>query len=116
MLFTFIASIVANILDAILGTDIDGSTSGVVATMVSLAVLVPSLAVGARRLHDTGRSGWWQLPLLVFILIGLIIWWATDTKPGDNNYGPDPKNQGSTTPDHGQSSGYGDAPPSGPIY
>lgn len=54
----------------------------------ALLLLLPSLAVGARRLHDIGRSGWWQL--LIFTVIGiisLIVWWASDTSPTDNKYG-----------------------------
>ena len=52
-----------------------------------IIVLLPSLAVGARRLHDTGRTGWWQLLYLTFIgVIILIVWWVAD---GDkkNKYG-----------------------------
>jgi len=47
-----------------------------------LAVLLPSLAVGARRLHDTGKSGWWQLLLLVPVAgtIVLIIFWVMEPK------------------------------------
>jgi len=47
-----------------------------------LAVLLPELAVGARRLHDTGRSGWWQLLLLIPIigLIVLIVFWVQESK------------------------------------
>lgn len=61
--------------------------------LYSLAVLLPSLAVCWRRLHDIGKSGaWW---LLVFVpLVGaliLVIWFAKDTQPGENQYGPDPK-------------------------
>jgi len=61
--------------------------------LYSLAVLVPSIAVSVRRLHDTGRSGWWLLigliPLIGFIV--LIVFLATDGEPGDNEYGPNPK-------------------------
>ncbi len=50
----------------------------VFASFLSLVLLLPQLAVGARRLHDIGKSGWWQL--LAFIpvigIIILIIWWA----------------------------------------
>lgn len=61
----------------------------VVATMVSqvlygiaaLALLLPALAVGARRLHDVGRSGWWQLLSLTGIgTLVLIFWWVQPTK------------------------------------
>ena len=44
-----------------------------------IIVLLPSLAVGARRLHDTGRSGWWQLLYITIIgVIVLIVWWVAD--------------------------------------
>ena len=60
------------------------------ATFVSLGTIIPSLTIGTRRLHDTDRSGWWQL--LVFVpLIGaivLIVWYATAGTPGTNRFGP----------------------------
>lgn len=74
--------IIARVLDSIL------HTGKLIDSLQSLALLLPSLAVGARRLHDIGRSGWWQL--LIFTVIGiipLIIWWASDTSPTDNKYG-----------------------------
>ena len=57
-----------------------------------LAVLVPSLAVSIRRLHDTDRSGWWSLIALVPI-VGLVIIYflAQESAPGTNRYGPNPK-------------------------
>lgn len=48
-----------------------------ISSLVSLALLLPALAVGARRLHDIGRTGWWQL--LSFTGIGFLVllyWWA----------------------------------------
>ena len=55
---------------------------------------MPSLAVGARRLHDTDRSGWWQL--LAFIpLIGvivLLVLFSFDSQSGENRFGSNPKN------------------------
>jgi uncharacterized membrane protein YhaH (DUF805 family) len=52
-----------------------------VGALFGLAVLLPELAVGARRLHDTGRSGWWQLLLIVpFGIIALIVLWAMEPK------------------------------------
>lgn len=108
-LFTFLAGIVTNILDSIVGTDYDGATSGgLLNTLVSLALFLPGLAAGVRRLHDTDRSGWWILigliPIVGWILI--IVWFCTDSKP-DNKYGPNPK--GST----GFAGGY---PPPPPAY
>lgn len=58
----------------------------------ALVVLLPALAVGTRRLHDTGLSGWWLLAGLVpfagiFVLVFLM---AREGTPGDNRYGPPP--------------------------
>lgn len=61
--------------------------------LYSLAVFIPSLAVGVRRLHDTGRSGWWLLISLVPVIgiIVLIVFLAQDSQPGINQYGENPK-------------------------
>jgi len=70
-----------------------GAGVAVLIFLYALATIVPCLAVLVRRLHDTGRSGWWGL--LAFIpLIGqiiLIVFLATDGTGGPNKYGPDPK-------------------------
>jgi len=62
---------------------------GLVGNLVNLAMLLPQLAVGARRLHDTGRSGWWLLLWLVPIVgwIVLIVWYASAGDGGPNKYG-----------------------------
>ncbi len=53
--------------------------------LLSLALLLPALAVGARRLHDMGRSAWWQLLLLTGIgLLVLIYWWVQPAGEGSN--------------------------------
>ena len=64
-----------------------------ITTLYALAVLIPGLAVSARRLHDTNRSGWWILTGLVPILgwIALLIFYVEDSRPGANQYGPNPK-------------------------
>lgn len=61
--------------------------------LLSLVFLVPNLAVGARRLHDTGRSGWWQLISIVPVIGGivLLVWFATAGKPEENKWGANPK-------------------------
>lgn len=63
-----------------------------------LAALLPNLGVGARRLHDIGKSGWWQLLLLLPFIgaIVLIVWWATKGEPGDNRFGLAPVPQTAT--------------------
>ena len=60
-----------------------------VSMILALALFVPSIALGARRLHDTGRSGWLQLLGLIPIIgwIILIIWCAEKTHPEANEYG-----------------------------
>ena len=61
--------------------------------LYALAVLLPGLAVAVRRLHDTGRSGWWLLLSFIPIVgaIILIVFLATDGQPGSNAHGPNPK-------------------------
>ena len=59
--------------------------------LVSLALLLPALAVGARRLHDIGKSGWWQLLMISGIgLVVLIYWWVQPTADDVSNYGSSP--------------------------
>ncbi len=84
----------------------DSAVALIVVSVAQLALLVPYLAAGARRLHDTGRSGWWQLLWLIPIVgwIILIVWFATDGKPGENKYGPSPKEAGSIAAGYGQDS------------
>jgi uncharacterized membrane protein YhaH (DUF805 family) len=64
----------------------------VIAALYGLAVLIPGIAVGIRRLHDINRSGWWLLiglvPCVGFIV--LIVWFAQEGNPGPNQYGPPP--------------------------
>ncbi|MFF7752713.1 DUF805 domain-containing protein [Streptomyces sp. NPDC007971] len=58
-----------------------------------LGILLPSLAVAVRRLHDTGRTGWWLLFGIVPLAgpITLLVFTCTDSQPGANKYGPNPK-------------------------
>lgn len=75
------------------GATIVGNSSepglGVVTSLiVSLAVALPTLAAGCRRLHDIGRSGWWQLLILTGIgIILLVYWWARPSQDSANAYG-----------------------------
>jgi uncharacterized membrane protein YhaH (DUF805 family) len=83
-------SFALSIVDYVIGTDTE--FGGVLSGIYGLAVLVPSLAVGTRRLHDIGRSGWWQLLLLIPLvgLIILIVWWAREGEREPNTWGPNP--------------------------
>src|SRR4051812_32820666 len=80
VLFTAIVSAVGGILDTIFGLRNGSYGTGPIQGVLQLALLVPSLAVGARRLHDIGRSGWWQLIGLVPVAgwIVLLIFFVQD--------------------------------------
>ncbi|MBM0225596.1 MULTISPECIES: DUF805 domain-containing protein [Micromonospora] len=93
-LFTVLVGLAAAILDSVLGTTLgsDGST-GVIGIIVNLALLLPTLAVAMRRLHDTDRSGWWLLIGLVPIVgaVVLLVFFVLDSTPGTNRFGANPK-------------------------
>ena len=86
VLFYAIFSVAANIIDAILGTYL-------IVPLFSLALLVPTLAVAVRRLHDIGKSGPWIFISLIPLIgsIWLLILLAKEGDHGSNNYGSDPK-------------------------
>jgi uncharacterized membrane protein YhaH (DUF805 family) len=93
VLFQFIIGYVFALLEVIVGGPMSSMYGLVVGLswLVNLGLFLPSLAVAVRRLHDTGRSGWWYLLVLTIIgIIPLIIWYATPGTVGDNRYGPDP--------------------------
>ena len=66
--------------------------SSILSGLFSLATLLPALAAGARRLHDTNRSGWWQLIGLIPVigLIVMIVFCAQEGESADNQYGAVP--------------------------
>ncbi len=74
---------------------------GFIYLIYALGTLVPSLAVAVRRLHDTGKSGWFFLIALIPLIgsIWLLVLFCTDGDQGGNAYGPDPKNQSSINDD-----------------
>lgn len=90
VLVYIVIAIVLSIVDAIV------KTGNIVSALFALALLIPSIAVAVRRLHDTSRSGWWLL--LGFIpLIGaivLLVFMCLDSTPGANEHGPNPKSEG----------------------
>jgi uncharacterized membrane protein YhaH (DUF805 family) len=113
VLFLVLVNIVASILDSAL---FGSSSTGPLGSLVGLAFLVPALAAATRRLHDTDRSGWWQLIVLVpalltigllvpgigFLLYGLgmlgvlaagillLVWLCQRGTPGPNRFGTPP--------------------------
>lgn len=82
-LVQFILLIIAQIIDAVIGTEF------VLYALVVLALFIPGLAVTIRRLHDINKSGWWLLIALIPLIgsILLIIWLATETKQETNEWG-----------------------------
>ncbi|MDR1854226.1 MAG: DUF805 domain-containing protein [Azoarcus sp.] len=86
VLVYIVLAIAVSIVGAILRLDI-------LITIFQLALLVPSFAVGARRLHDIGRTGWWQLLVLIPIigLIVLIYFWVQNSQQGENQFGANPQ-------------------------
>ena len=119
VLFAILLGIVTAILDRIVAPGMAAKGTGPVSMLGSLALLLPSLGVSVRRLHDIDRTGWWILGfyaaviLLVFVALGamftghpaasllvllamlglciwLIVWFATKGTAGPNRFGPDP--------------------------
>lgn len=88
VLVNFVISLILGGSGGLLGTG-TGTLSG----LFSLIILIPSITVGVRRLHDTGKSGLWLLIGLIPVigLIVLIIFMVQDSEPGSNQYGANPK-------------------------
>ncbi len=86
VLANFIIALVLGLIDYFIGYKIFGS-------LYSLAVLIPSLAVGVRRLHDIGKSGWWYLIALIPLIGGiwLLVLFCQDSQYGANQWGENPK-------------------------
>ena len=92
-LFYLLFFVVAFVVDFAVGTWDDAAQIGLFSTVYPLALLIPTIAVTVRRLHDTGRSGWWFLLVLVPIVghLVLLVFMVLDSQPGDNAYGANPK-------------------------
>ena len=97
-LFNILVSGGFGILALVFGDGFLGAVVAMLSRLASLAMLVPSFAVIWRRLHDIGKSGaWWFIifvPLIGAIL--LLVWLCKDSQPGENAYGPNPKENGWT--------------------
>ncbi len=93
VLFNILISAALSIVDYFTGTYSSSYGTGLLGALYAIAVLLPAIAVTIRRLHDTGRSGWWILIALVPVVGGivLLIFMVLDGQPGDNEYGPSPK-------------------------
>jgi uncharacterized membrane protein YhaH (DUF805 family) len=94
-LFVVLVSLIAGAIDGALGLAGE-SGYGPLGGIFTLATLIPSIAVGIRRLHDTDRSGWWLLIALIPLIGALVLlfFFVSDGTGGPNRFGPDPKNPG----------------------
>ena len=86
-LINFIITIAIAVIEAAVGSP------GILHLIYALAVFLPALGVAVRRLHDTGRTGWWLLILLIPVIgpIVILVFFVLDSDEGDNMYGPNPK-------------------------
>jgi uncharacterized membrane protein YhaH (DUF805 family) len=104
ILVNIVIVIVLSLIDTMLGTGGFRATSGggsfyaanslgLLSGLYSLAVLLPTIAVTVRRLHDTDRTGWWILLGFIPIIGGivLLVFYVLEGTQGANRYGPDPK-------------------------
>jgi uncharacterized membrane protein YhaH (DUF805 family) len=89
--FVLAQAIVVLILDILVASTGSGAIQAIL-VIVWLALVLPSLAVGCRRLHDTDKTGWWLLIGLIPIVgtIVLIVFFVQPGTLGDNRYGPAP--------------------------
>jgi uncharacterized membrane protein YhaH (DUF805 family) len=88
VLFSFLITLILGIIDRVIGLTLPGSGVGLLGGLYSLAVLLPNVAAGIRRLHDTGRSGWWLLIAFIPIVgaIVLIVFLAGESQSERNQY------------------------------
>jgi uncharacterized membrane protein YhaH (DUF805 family) len=106
VLFNIIFAIVAALLDNLLGSTFTmnfgagpvSSLYGYIYTLYAIAVFIPGLAVLVRRLHDVGKSGWFFFIVLIPLagIIWMLVLLFTDSVPGPNKYGLNPKGIGNT--------------------
>src|SRR5690606_20326554 len=104
----------ASNLDVSSGSVSAGAAMGPVGGIATLALLLPTIAVAVRRLHDIGKSGWFFLLYLIPCvgIILMIVFNVKDSEP-DNQYGPNPKGMGGAPGGYGQP---GQQHPGGPTY
>jgi len=93
LVINVLVTIVLAIVDFTVGTFSATLGLGLLGGLYSLAVLIPSIAVTVRRLHDTDRSGWWLLiglvPVIGFFV--LLVFMFLEGTSGDNRHGTSPK-------------------------
>jgi len=93
LLFYMLILIALSVVDVVMGWFSTDAGVGVLSGIYTLALLIPSLSVSVRRLHDTDRSGWWLLIGLLPLIGGivLLVFFVQDSQAGANRFGPNPK-------------------------
>ncbi|MFH1084426.1 MAG: DUF805 domain-containing protein [Chloroflexota bacterium] len=85
VLFNIVAAVILSLVESLVRGG-SGSASNTLVSIYQLAVLLPTIGVAVRRMHDTDHSGWWLL-----VPIANLIFALTAGTQGDNRFGPDPK-------------------------
>jgi uncharacterized membrane protein YhaH (DUF805 family) len=99
ILFYFILALIVTLVDVLVINPMLGLTpeqaqqGGILQIILGLGLLIPTLALTIRRLHDIGKSGWWFLIVLIPIIgaLVLIYFYVQDSQAGSNIYGENPK-------------------------
>ena len=93
VLFNFLIALALAAAIGVLGALLHTQALSALNVLYSLAVFIPTFAVTVRRLHDTDHSGWWLLIALIPLIgaIVLFVFTVLDSTPGENQYGPNPK-------------------------
>jgi len=93
LLFYILIYIAFAIIDSVTGTFSTKAGMGLLGGLYAIALIIPCITVTVRRLHDTNHSGWWILIGLVPLIgnIILLVFMVQDGNPGENQYGPTPK-------------------------
>ncbi|MDF1748271.1 MAG: DUF805 domain-containing protein [Alphaproteobacteria bacterium] len=99
-LFFITGSVIMTFLDLMVGTYSYLYDAGLFYVLFILALFIPNLAVSVRRLHDSNRSGWWYLLILIPILgsLALLVLFCQNGTDGPNRFGPDPKTESVAEP------------------
>ena len=87
MLFNILISIVFSLIDTLIGLN------QILSGIYYLVIIIPSIAVAVRRLHDIGKNGWWYFIILIPIIgsIWFFVLMCKDSQYGENQYGRNPK-------------------------
>ncbi|MFN1619218.1 DUF805 domain-containing protein [Vibrio rotiferianus] len=94
-LVNVLVNLVMGIIDRVIGSVMQMDSFGFFGVIYALFIMIPSIAVTVRRLHDSGRTGWWALIAFVPVIgiLVLLYFLIQDSEEGSNQYGVSPKYQ-----------------------